>query len=236
MRAVLVSFRLDMARITVSSASGFVPFLLPLLFAVIFGLAGRTAGNGADFATGGVVGSVFGVGTILPIGAFGYEWQEQHARMNGIIPADRTHQVIGRYLTLPVFAAIIVAETTLALVILHLTAYGSLNGLAQALTTSVLGSTWSFVVFELVLFPLFYRWNDMRKALLCVVALLVGLAGLVTMALYAVPEEALDELGDAVARTLSNPGVGIPAGLVVLAVMTAVSLPVSIACRRRKEF
>ena len=235
MRAILVSFRLDMARITMSSASGFVPFLLPLLFAVIFGLAGRTSGA-ADFATGGVVGSVFGVGTILPIGAFSYEWQEQHARMNGIIPADRTHQVIGRYLTLPVFAAIIVAETTLAFVILHLTAYGSLNGLAQALTTSVLGSTWSFVVFELVLFPLFYRWNDMRKALLCVVALLVGLAGLVTMALYAVPEEALDELGDAVARTLSNPGVGIPAGLVVLAVMTAVSLPVSIACRRRKEF
>ena len=34
MRAILVSFRLDMARITMSSASGFVPFLLPLLFAV----------------------------------------------------------------------------------------------------------------------------------------------------------------------------------------------------------
>ncbi len=119
MRAILVSFRLDMARITMSSASGFVPFLLPLLFAVIFGLAGRADG-GADFATGGVVGSVFGVGTILSI---------------------------SRYLTLPVFAAIIVAETTLALAILHLTAHGNLNGLAQALTTSVLGSTWSFMVF-----------------------------------------------------------------------------------------
>lgn len=235
MRAILVSFRLDMARITMSSASGFVPFLLPLLFAVIFGLAGRADG-GADFATGGVVGSVFGVGTILPISAFSYEWLEQHGRMNGIIPADRTHQVIGRYLTLPVFAAIIVAETTLALVILHLTAHGNLNGLAQALTTSVLGSTWSFMVFELVLFPLFYRWNDMRKALLCVAAFFVGVALLVTVTLYLVPEDAFDAFGDAVAQAMANPAVGIPAGLGVLVVMTAVSLPVSIACRRRKEF
>ena len=56
----------------------------------------------------------------------------------------------------------------------------------------MLGSTWSFMVFELVLFPLFYRWNDMRKALLCVAAFFVGVAVLVTVTLYLVPEDAFN--------------------------------------------
>ena len=56
------------------------------------------------------------------------------------------------------------------------------------------------------------------------------------MTLYLVPEDAFDAFGDAVAQAMANPAVGIPAGLGVLVVMTAVSLPVSIACRRRKEF
>lgn len=232
MRATLISFRLDLARIAISSAGGLMPFLLPLIFAMIFGLAG----SGGDFAVGGVVGSVFGVGSILPLSAFTYEWQEQHRRMNGIIPANRTHQVIGRYLTLLVFAAIMVGETAVALGLMRLVASGSLDGLLATLLTSVLGSGWSFIVFELVLFPLFYYCADIRKAMMCLGVCFIGIVALAIAVMSLVPMEQLEAFGDMLATVWSDPSLVVSTCALSVAIMAVVSLSASIAFQRRKEF
>lgn len=234
MRATLISFRLDLARVALGSAGNFVPFVLPLFFAAVFGMAGRD--GGFDFGIGGVTGSTYGVCSILPISAFMYEWQENHRRMNGLIPADRAHQVAGRYLTLLAFTAVFLVEMTMALGIVSLVSGTGADGWGTLLRSTALPGVWCYMLLQLVMFPLFYRWADARKALLALLGFFVVLAAVVALVLWLVPDAAIESAGDALAALMSDPAVGIPVGVVSLAAVLAVSLPVSIRLQRRKEF
>lgn len=234
MRATLISFRLDMARVAVGSAGNLVPFVLPLFFAVVFGMAGRDGGSG--FGIGGVTGSTYGVCSILPIAAFACECQEGHRRMNGVIPANRTHQVFGRYLTLLAFALVFLAEMAAALGVVALVQGGGPAAWGSLLRSSALPGVWCYVLLQLVLFPLFYKWSDVRRALLALCGLFLGFAALVALAVTFVPEPALDAFGGALDALLADPGVGVPLGVASLALAAALSLLASVRLQRRKEF
>lgn len=233
MRAILSSFRLDMARIGVLSGGNFVPLFIPILFAVIFSLASK--GSSADFGTGGVVGSTFGVCSILPMTAFTYEWQEGHRRMNGMIPVDRSHQVAGRYLTLPVFAALMSVEIAVALGLNVLISYGDLSRMPAILSAALPGCIWGYLVLQLVMFPMLYRWTNVRKATMAFCGLFLVVFAVLMAVLTLVPETILETVASRVSDVLSVPMAGVGLGLGSLALVVAISLPVAIRTYRGKE-
>lgn len=233
MRAVLSSFRLDMARIGVLSGGNLVPLLIPILFAVIFSLASK--GSSADFGTGGVVGSTFGVCSILPMTAFTYEWQEGHRRMNGMIPVGRVHQVVGRYLTLPVFAALMSAEIAVALGLNVLISYGDLSRMPAMLSAALPGCVWGYLALQLVMFPMLYRWTNVRKATMAFCGLFLVVFAVLMAVLTLVPEPTLDMMAQWCVDALATPAVGVGLGLGSLALVVTISLPVAIRTYRGKE-
>lgn len=233
MRAVILAFRLDLARADILSRGNLIPLCLPPLFAVIFAAAGDSMD--ADFIGGGTMGAAFGLCSVMPMTVFSVEWQDNHRRMDGVIPATPARQVVGRYLALGLYAAVFVAELSVSALLATLIGGRAAIFDAGNLATTIAIALWGYLILQLILFPLFYRFTDprysMRLLLIVFGCLFVAIIALVAL----LPEAMADVAVGAAAGLLEHTVACIVVALGSLAAVAAVSLALSIRFRRAKE-
>lgn len=228
MRGALVAFRLDLARLDLLSSGNIVAMLIPAIFAATFSVAM----DSPDSVGGGIIGGTFGICTVMSASLFATDRLEGHSRMGGMIPSKRGNQVIGRYLTLAVFAVIFLLETALAFAVSTLIlSPGDLPSVLGRVASSAVGAVSAYLIGQAMLFPVMYRFADSRKVIGFILAVFfVAFIGVLGMVRY-IPEPAVESIFTGIGDVLTG-----PMSIIISIAAVALSLVVSMHINRSKEW
>ncbi|MBT1172938.1 ABC-2 transporter permease [Bifidobacterium sp. MA2] len=211
---------------------------IPLLVIGMPALAVGIAWVGWDGSLSGIYGSISYVYIFVMTYPFMYEQQGHGEAMNGVIPVDRAHQVVARYLMM--FVSVVLMVSSYLLTWAGMTAIG-LTGAADAIPNA-LGFMWGYLILESVLCPLLYRF-PIQKAFVwvMVVALAVLFTAVATFisASAVIPSDVVDGVLGAIGsfgNTLTaRPMLLAAFGVVTAAIALAVSYRLSLRIYQDKE-
>jgi MFS family permease len=225
LRPIALQVRLDAAR-TINKSSVLSAFILPLAMSFVSSLFMKP-----DFAFG-ISLALFSMESLtLGLAAPLSEGVNDHRNINGIVPINRAHQVMGRYLFLLaslVGAVIGIAACWLFAEFVAHRPWSISLGIA-CITVAIFA-----LIAAIVVFPFFYAWNPekiMQAFAIVVGAIFLGFGALASL----MPESWATALDSALTWLFSHPWITTGSGIVIciLAVCTSIALSIHLLKRRQ---
>lgn len=238
-RAILNACRLDFHRIRGGGSN----LWLMLGFAPVFTLVvALVSGNGdmrplADFSSGAVNGSCFALFIVMAMYVFFYESEGRNEWMNGLIPVNRTHQVLGRYATMIACALTFLIEEIACILILNAFATAATGAVALWSgddTAAVFAAVVVFILLESVAYPLLYRFPAQKAVTVMLVVMVVLVVAALALAVT-LPQSVLDDVERAVTALSEHTVTAATVGGVVTVAVLVISVLCSLRVYRAKE-
>lgn len=162
MNAILKSFHLDARRMTSSGpVTTIIIWCIPIFYTLIFGgfLSQRESG-GVGLGWSALVGMLVAFSVVATTYPFVYEDQNDHRRINGIIPVSRASQVMGRYLVVAV--SDVVAVVVFFICVLIESLFGSQTQIGDAFAAAGMLLLMCMVI-QSILLPVMYRFSSVKS-------------------------------------------------------------------------
>ena len=229
MNAILKSFRLDLRRLTATGPiSTLVIACIPIIYTVVFRtfLSGGRLDPLSDGFSGATVGMIVAFCVVFTSYPFIYEDQNDHRRINGIIPVSRASQVSGRYLLV---GAIDLAGVLVLFICESITSMGTVSkSVPDTLVEAGLMVMFSVLV-QAVLMPVMYRFSSAKTLQYVTLGFFVAVLIIIGLGML------LNRLGlmDPIVDVLSPALASIPIATVLGVAITAVFVATSYALARR---
>jgi MFS family permease len=226
LKPIALQLRLDAAR-TITGSSIITAFILPIAMSFASSMFVTP-----DFAFG-ITTVLFATETLtIGLSAPITEGVNDHKNINGIIPINRSHQVLGRYAF--IFLSLIVAVICTAICWLFAEFVSqqswSVSIGAACITVGILS-----LITALVVFPFFYAWNPakiMQAFGIVLIALAIGIGILASV----VPESWSSTLNSLTTWALSHPWAATGLGTATCALLTYASIMLSIHLLKRRQY
>ena len=236
MSAISKSFNLDLKRLNASGPlNTIITICIPILYTLMFGvlLSDGSSGPPSDTRMSALVGIIVSGSVVFASYPFMYEVQNDHLRINGIIPVSRASQVSSRFLLTGAIDVMAVAVLLICIVIEYL--IGATVSFSDVLGTVGLMLLISIIV-QSVLMPVLYRFTTVKMFQFLTLGFLVGFAIIGVVGLLLNKYGLLEPLVNALIPVFTSVPTATAMGIGVAVAAVAISYACSKHIYTTKEF